>query len=34
VKNVAPLTLPVCRALVSEIVLVDEAHMERAVNTY
>jgi len=34
VKNVGALTLPVCRALVPEIVLVDEAHMERAVNTY
>lgn len=34
VKNVGVLTLPVCRALVSEIVLVDEAHLERAVNTY
>ena len=34
VKNVGALTLPICRALVAEIVLVDEAHMERAVNTY
>jgi threonine dehydratase len=34
VKNVGALTLPICRALVSEIVLVDEAHLERAVNTY
>ena len=34
VKNVGTLTLPVIRALVSEIVLVDEAHLERAVNAY
>src|SRR6202158_1527915 len=34
VKNVGKLTLPVIRALVSEIVLVSEAHLERAVNAY
>ena len=34
VKNVGALTLPIMRALVSEIVLVDEAHLERAVNAY
>jgi threonine dehydratase len=34
VKNVGALTLPVIRALVSEIVLVDEAQLERAVNAY
>jgi threonine dehydratase len=34
VKNVGELTLPVVRALVGDIVLVDEAHMERAVNAY
>src|SRR5438045_2563455 len=34
VKNVGRLTLPIVRALVSEIVLVDEAHLERAVNAY
>jgi len=34
VKNVGRLTLPVVRALVSEIVLVDEAQIERAVNAY
>jgi threonine dehydratase len=34
VKNVGQLTLPVVRALVSDIVLVDEAHLERAVNAY
>jgi threonine dehydratase len=32
VKNVGELTLPVVRALVSDIVLVEEAHLERAVN--
>jgi threonine dehydratase len=32
VKNVGELTLPVVRALVSDIVLADEAHLERAVN--
>ena len=34
VKNVGALTLPIIRALVSELVLVDEAHLERAVNAY
>jgi threonine dehydratase len=34
VKNVGALTLPVVRALVGAIVLVDEAHIERAVNAY
>jgi len=34
VKNVGKLTLPMVRALVSDIVLVDEAHLERAVNAY
>jgi threonine dehydratase len=34
VKNVGTLTLPVVRDLVAEIVLVDEAHIERAVNVY
>jgi threonine dehydratase len=34
VKNVGKLTLPVVRALVSEVVLVDEAHLERAVNAH
>jgi len=34
VKDVGKLTLPVVRALVSDIVLVDEAHLERAVNAY
>ena len=34
VKNVGRLTLPVVRELVSDIVLVDEAHIERAVNAY
>ena len=34
VKNVGRLTLPVIRELVSEIVLVDEAQLERAVNAY
>ncbi len=34
VKNVGALTLPVVRELVSDIVLVDEAHIERAVNAY
>src|SRR5262249_25136722 len=34
VTNVGALTLPIVRALVSEIVLVDEAHLERAVNAY
>ncbi|MGH6727218.1 MAG: threonine ammonia-lyase, partial [Pseudolabrys sp.] len=34
VKNVGKLTLPVIRELVSEIMLVDEAHLERAANAY
>jgi threonine dehydratase len=34
VKNVGALTLPIVKALVSEIVLVDEVHLERAVNAY
>jgi threonine dehydratase len=34
VKNVGKLALPVVRELVSEIVLVDETHLERAVNAY
>ena len=34
VKNVGDLTLPIVRQLVSEIILVDEAHLERAVNCY
>ena len=34
VKNVGALTLPIVRALVTEIMLVDEAHLERAVNAY
>ncbi len=34
VKNVGALTLPIIKALVAEIVLVDEAHLERAVNAY
>jgi threonine dehydratase len=34
VKNVGSLTLPIIRALVSDIVLVDEEHIERAVNAY
>jgi threonine dehydratase len=34
VKNVGTLTLPIVRELVSDIVLVDEAHLERAVNLY
>jgi threonine dehydratase len=34
VKNVGKLTLPVVRDLVSEIVLVDEESIERAVNAY
>ncbi len=34
VKNVGALTLPVVRALVSDILLVDEEHLERAVNAY
>jgi threonine dehydratase len=34
VKNVGVLTLPIVRALVSEIILVDEGYLERAVNAY
>ncbi|HTT49296.1 MAG TPA: threonine ammonia-lyase [Pseudolabrys sp.] len=34
VKNVGKLTLPVIRELVADIVLVDEANLERAVNAY
>src|SRR6266702_4744622 len=34
VKKVGALTLPIVRDLVAEIVLVDEAHLERAVNAY
>jgi threonine dehydratase len=34
VKNVGSLTLPIIRELVSEIVLVNEEHIERAVNAY
>ncbi len=34
VKNVGKLTLPVIRELVPDIILVDEAHLERAVNAY
>jgi threonine dehydratase len=34
VKNVGHLTLPIVRSLVSEIVLVDEQHIERAANAY
>ncbi len=34
VKNVGKLTLPIIRELVADIVLVDEAHLERAVNAY
>jgi threonine dehydratase len=34
VKNVGATALPIVRDLVSEIVLVDEAHLERAVNAY
>jgi threonine dehydratase len=34
VKNVGKLTLPIIRELVSEIILVDEVHLERAVNAY
>jgi threonine dehydratase len=34
VKNVGTLALPIVRDLVSEIVLVDEVHLERAVNAY
>jgi len=34
VKNVGKLTLPVIRELVSEVILVNEAELERAVNAY
>ena len=34
VKNVGTLTMPVVRELVSDIILVDEPHLERAVNAY
>jgi threonine dehydratase len=34
VKNVGKLTLPVIRELVSEVILVDEVRLERAVNCY
>jgi threonine dehydratase len=34
VKNVGKLTLPIVRDLVGEIILVDEAHLEQAVNAY
>jgi threonine dehydratase len=34
VKNVGALTLPVVQALVSDILLVEEAHLERAVNAF
>jgi threonine dehydratase len=34
VKNVGSLTLPIIRSLVSDILLVDEEHIERAVNAY
>jgi threonine dehydratase len=34
VKNVGHLTLPIVRAMVSDIMLVDEEHIERAVNAY
>ncbi len=34
VKNVGVLALPIVRELVSDIILVDEAHLERAVNAY
>jgi len=34
VKNVGKLTLPVIRELVTEVILVDEAQLERAVNAY
>ena len=33
-KNVGRLTLPIVRDLVADIVLVDEVHLERAVNAY
>lgn len=34
VKNVGQLTLPIIRELVSDIIMVDEEHLERAVNAY
>jgi len=34
VKNVGALTLPIIRALIGDILLVDEQHIERAVNAY
>jgi len=34
IKNVGKLTLPVVRELVAEVILVDEAQLERAVNAY
>jgi threonine dehydratase len=34
VKNVGALTYPIVRELVAELVLVDEVHIERAVNAY
>jgi threonine dehydratase len=34
VKNVGKLTLPIIRELVSDVILADEAHLERAVNAY
>jgi len=34
VKNVGKLTEPIIRALVSDILLVDEAHLEQAVNAF
>jgi threonine dehydratase len=34
VRNVGALTFPIVRELVTEVVLVDEAHLERAVNAY
>jgi threonine dehydratase len=34
VKNVGALTLPIVRELVSDVMLADEAHLERAVNAY
>ena len=34
VQNVGKLTLPVIRELVAEVILVDEVHLERAVNAY
>jgi threonine dehydratase len=34
VKNVGALTFPIVKELVAEVVLVDEVHLERAVNAY